>query len=88
MFHYENKLNETPIISSLNLLDHIWNITSYFIFKIRHDSLGMKSLKLIREYILINIEICFNKKQCSTIMHQGNLRLLLNRYLSIFHTKT
>lgn len=46
MFHYENKLNETPIIFPLNLLDHIWNITSDFISKIRHDSLGMKSLKL------------------------------------------
>lgn len=57
MFHFENKLNESPIIFPLNLLDHICNITSYFIFKIRHDSLGMKSLKLIREYILINIEI-------------------------------
>lgn len=46
MFHFENILNETPIIFPLNLLDHICNITSYFIFKIRHDSLGMKSLKL------------------------------------------
>lgn len=88
MFHFENILNETPITFPLNLLDHIWNITSYFISNIRHDSLGMKSLKLTREYILINIEIWFSRKQRSTIMHQGNLRLLLNRYLSIFHTKT
>lgn len=62
MFYFENKLNEILIIFLLNLLDYIWNIILYFIFKIRYDFLGMKLLKLIWEYILINIEICFNKK--------------------------
>lgn len=62
MFYFENKLNESLIIFLLNLLDYICNIILYFIFKIRYDFLGMKLLKLIWEYILINIEICFNKK--------------------------
>lgn len=62
MFYFENKLNEILIIFLLNLLDYICNIILYFIFKIRYDFLGMKLLKLIWEYILINIEICFNKK--------------------------
>lgn len=62
MFYFENKLNEILIIFLLNLLDYIWNIILYFIFKIRYDFLGMKLLKLIWEYILINIEIWFIKK--------------------------
>lgn len=62
MFYFENILNEILIIFLLNLLDYIWNIILYFIFNIRYDFLGMKLLKLIWEYILINIEICFNKK--------------------------
>lgn len=54
MFYFENILNEILIIFLLNLLDYIWNIILYFIFKIRYDFLGMKLLKL-------NLRVYFDK---------------------------